>query len=181
MKKKETSILVVVDMQNDFTTGPLGNKECFEAIEKVKEVIENGNYDKIIFTMDTHTEEYLSTQEGRRLPVKHCIRGTYGHRVVDSLVEAAANKTKNVSFVEKPTFGSFELAKLIEYSGMGENAVIDFVGVCTGICVISNVLITKAKVPEATVRVIEEACACVTPESHKTAIEAMKLCQVDIV
>ena len=159
-------ILVVVDMQNDFTTGPLGNAECAAVIPKVAEVIKTGVYDRIIFTQDTHQSNYLDTQEGKRLPVVHCIEGTAGWEIAPVIC--------------KPAFGSVQLGECLkQYCGDAE-AQIDFCGVCTGICVISNVMIAKAFVPEARVCVIEKACACVTPESHRTAIEAMKTCQVDI-
>lgn len=182
---RKKNVLVVVDMQNDFTTGVLGNAECVSAIEKVRDVIANGDYDEIIFTMDTHQDGYLDTQEGRRLPVAHCIEGTEGHKIVQSLVDEATHLPCDTTFIMKPTFGSFELADhlkdLFYYPSMQREATIDFVGVCTGICVISNVMITKAALPEATVRVIEDACACVTPESHNTAINAMRTCQVDVI
>ena len=178
-------ILVVVDMQKDFTTGALGNNECVAVIDKVKKVIKDGNYDKIIFTMDTHTKDYLNTQEGKFLPVEHCIKGTVGHEIVDKLVDTANMTNAEISYVEKPVFGSFKLADIIAetipYPSMQKEAIVDFVGVCTGICVISNFMIVKARVPETQIRIIENACACVTPESHNRAIEAMKLCQAVIV
>lgn len=172
-------VLVVVDMQNDFLTGALGNKECEATIPEVVKAIESG-YDKIFVTQDTHHENYMSTQEGRKLPVVHCIENTEGWEINPVVVEAL-NKNE-ATYICKPTFGSVTLGEYVhELSTEDEELTIDFVGVCTGICVISNAMIAKAEAPEATIRVIEKACACVTPESHKTAIEAMKLCQIEII
>lgn len=181
MKKK---ILVVVDMQNDFITGPLGNEECVKVVDPVADLIENGGYDEIITTLDTHYEDYLSTQEGKKLPVKHCVKGTSGHELHDRIL--CALRGKNSRKVQKCSFGSTRLPDAIrdciDIDGLHhDSAQIDFCGVCTGICVISNVLMTKAYFPEEQIRVIEHACACVTPESHKIAIEAMKMCQIDII
>lgn len=173
-------ILVVIDMQNDFTTGPLGNDACAKAVDAVADVIKEGSYDRIIFTQDTHQSDYLHTQEGQRLPVAHCIEGTEGWQIVPEILQAAEGcQTETIC---KPSFGSIWLGeRLKQYcEAQNEETEIHFCGVCTGICVISNVLITKACVPEVRVCVIEHACACVTPESHNTAISAMKTCQVDI-
>lgn len=174
-------ILVVVDMQNDFTTGPLGNKECEAVIPEVVAIVQHGNYDRIIFTKDTHQENYLQTQEGKKLPVLHCVEGTKGWEIVPEVKNAADGKRTEV--ICKPAFGSISLGeRLLIYSKESKEPLeVDFCGVCTGICVISNVMIAKAFVPEAHVCVIEKACACVTPQSHQTAIEAMKTCQVDII
>lgn len=174
-------ILVVVDMQNDFIDGPLGNDECKAVVDNVVNVIESNQYDKVYVTYDTHMDNYLTTQEGINLPVKHCIKGTAGHQYNEKVMNALIDKYEdNFEKIEKLTFGSDVLGQNIKYYIKGDEAEIDFIGVCTGICVISNVLVTKAFNPEARVSVIENACACVTPESHKTAIEAMKLCQVNI-
>ncbi len=182
MKKK---ILVVVDMQNDFTTGCLGNAECIAAIDGVKEVLTSEEYDEYIFTLDTHGENYMDTMEGTKLPVPHCIKGTEGHAVVEGLIDLAKEKSDKVTCFEKITFGSTGLAeyfaKNVAVEEYGKNVQIDFVGVCTGICVISNVMLTKAVCPEATIRVIAKGCACVTPDSHKTALDAMAMCHIDIV
>mgnify|MGYP001144937699 FL=1 len=169
-------VLTVVDMQNDFITGTLGNKECQAVVGNVVNVINTGNYDKIIATRDTHFEGYLNTQEGKKLPVEHCIINTEGWEIQKD-VEAALEAYK-----DKITFGSTELSEIIKELGTeNEELTVDFVGVCTGICIISNAIISKAFAPGADIRVIESACACVTPDSHKNAIEAMKLCQIDII
>ena len=182
MKKK---ILVVVDMQNDFTTGCLGNAECIAAIDGVKEVLASEVYDEYIFTLDTHGENYMDTMEGSKLPVSHCIKGTEGHAVVEGLIDLAKEKSDKVTCFEKITFGSTGLAEYFAKNVAGDNygkdVQIDFVGVCTGICGISNVMLTKAVCPEATIRVIAKACACVTPDSHKTALDAMAMCHIEIV
>ena len=175
-------ILVVVDMQNDFITGALGNAECQASVQKVVDVIKNNKYDNIFLTRDTHHDNYMETQEGKNLPVPHCIENTAGWEIVDAVSEAVAVcRDADVKIINKPTFGSVELGAILREIYVKENAIIDFCGVCTGICVISNVMIAKANCPEAEIRVFQNACACITPESHRTAIEAMRLCQVSIV
>ena len=176
-------ILVVVDMQNDFLTGCLGNDGCRAAVPQVIDVISSGGYDHVYVTMDTHGEDYLSTQEGSKLPVVHCVSGTDGWKVnsdVMAAVEANYDKA-DITTVTKGSFGSIELGNMIKQYCGSEDAEVDFVGVCTGICVISNVMILKAYMPEAKICVIERACACVTKESHDTAISAMRTAQVDII
>lgn len=175
-------ILVVVDMQNDFITGALGNAECQESVQKVVDVIKNNKYDYIFLTRDTHYDNYMETQEGKNLPVPHCIENTKGWEIVDAVNEAVAFcKESEVRIINKPSFGSVELGATLHEIYEKEGAIIDFCGVCTGICVISNVMIVKANCPEAEIRVFEDACACVTPESHRTALEAMKLCQIAVI
>lgn len=186
-------ILVIVDMQNDFITGPLGNADCQAVVNNIIEIVNNEKYTDIILTRDTHQENYLDTREGKNLPVIHCIEGTEGFEIDSDIMSAVENKYKTSEIrnylnqkenmpiiINKPSFGSMELARLLSENVNAED-IIDFVGVCTGICVISNVLLAKAAVSETKVRVIENACACVTKESHRTAIEAMKMCQVEIV
>lgn len=182
-------ILVVVDMQYDFTVGRLGNKECRSVIDKVVDVINNRDYEYIILTKDTHQSNYLDTQEGRKLPVIHCVENTPGWMIHEDVYKAVQSRLnpENTVTLNKSSFGSIELIDVLNKiiskidTDNNERTEIEFVGVCTGICVISNVLITKAAFPEHKVSVIEEACACVTPETHKTAIEAMRTCQVDII
>lgn len=175
-------ILVVVDMQNDFITGALGNAECQASVQKVVDVIKNNKYDNIFLTRDTHHDNYMETQEGKNLPVPHCIENTAGWEIVDAVSEAVAVcRDADVKIINKPTFGSVELGAILREIYDKEDAKIDFCGVCTGICVISNVMIAKANCPEAEIRVFQDACACITPESHRTAIEAMRLCQVTII
>lgn len=178
-------VLVIVDMQNDFIEGALGNDDCRACVKEVVKAVEQGTYTDIILTRDTHFENYLDTQEGKRLPVKHCIKDTEGWQI-NSEVMAAVNKFyekighKNVVIIDKLTFGSLELADILK-NMVEEGDVIDFCGVCTAICVISNISIAKAAVPEVTVRLIENATACVTKESKQAAIATAKMIQTDII
>lgn len=173
-------ILIVVDMQNDFTTGVLGNAECVAAIEPVKRLISEGIYDRIYVTLDTHQKDYLNTQEGRKLPVEHCIEGTAGWEITP-VVQKELDKVEKVVYIKKPTFGSMELASAVSNDfAEDEELRVDMCGVCTGICVISNAMLIKAARPEADIHIFANACACVTPESHKTALAAMSMCQMSI-
>lgn len=178
------NILVIVDAQNDFLTGCLGNKECEAVIPEIVSLIKNNYYNDIYVTLDTHTENYLHTQEGKRLPVEHCIKGSYGWELNSEIKKALVEEYEDnvLHFIEKPVFGSLSLGNELKskYEN-NEDITITFCGVCTGICVISNVIIAKAALPEAKIQIIEKACACVTPDTNKTAIEAMKLCHVDII
>lgn len=176
-------VLVVIDMQNDFLTGVLGNKECEATIPQVVDVIKNGKYDQIFLTRDTHQDNYMNTQEGKKLPVPHCIENTDGWQINDDVFAAVKEVADGkYTIVDKPTFGSALLAdKLKEVCDNTYETEIDFVGVCTGICVISNAMLAKANLYEAKITVIEKGCACVTPDTHATAIAAMKTCQIDVV
>ena len=167
-------ILVVVDMQNDFINGALGTKEAIAIVPNVVDKIKNFDGEKIIFTRDTHEENYMETQEGKNLPVPHCIRGTNGWELNP---EIDALRIEEV--IDKPSFGSMELASYLKRQNNIES--IEFVGLCTDICVISNVMITKAALPEVPLVVDASCCAGVTPESHKNALEAMKICQVKVI
>ena len=165
-------LLIVVDMQNDFITGALGTQEAQAILPDVAELVK-GWAGPVAFTRDTHGPEYLSTQEGRSLPVPHCLRGTEGWQIADALRPYAAN----APVFDKPAFGSLALADWC----LGQEADrITLCGVCTGICVISNALLIKAALPETPVRVLAHCCACVTPQSHQTALDTMRLCQVEI-
>lgn len=175
-------VLIVVDMQNDFIDGSLGTKEAQAIVPKVVEKIK-GFDGKIIYTRDTHEENYLETEEGKNLPVLHCIRGTSGWELHP---EIAAMHPENI--VNKPTFGSIDLAyKLKEYmmdqAVLNENLIesVTLVGLCTDICVLSNAMLLKAFVPEIPITVDASCCAGVTPESHRNALEAMKMCQIKVV
>lgn len=162
--------------------------------KKIVAAAERGEYYKVIITKDTHTVDYLDTQEGKRLPVLHGQEGTEGYKIHPDIVKAVQEHyaPENVITVKKPTFGSPEFGKLLktiweEVTAAGEAAEgeypmeVDFTGFCTGICVLSNVVMAKAFVPEARVCVIENACACVTPQTHQTAIAAMGPIQVDVI
>jgi nicotinamidase-related amidase len=172
------NFLVVVDMQNDFTYGALHNEEAIAIIPGVEEKIRafDGN---VIFTYDTHQENYMETQEGKNLPVPHCIEGTDGWQLVEPLEKLRKNG-KCVTF-KKNTFGSTALAAyLAEENAKKPIDEITFIGICTDICVISNVLLTKAHLPEVKLSVDASCCAGVTPQSHRTALDAMKACQVNV-
>ena len=168
--------LVVVDMQKDFVDGALGTKEAVAIVPKVREKIQQFN-GTVLFTRDTHGPNYLQTQEGRNLPVEHCIKDTDGWQI--RLELDALRKTEPIDTV---TFGSAELGfKLAEMNAEEPVGSITLIGLCTDICVISNAMIVKAFLPEVPVRVDASCCAGVTPESHENALAAMKCCQIEIV
>lgn len=161
--------LIVVDMQRDFINGSLGTKEAEAIVDRVKSKIEacRKNGDEVIFTRDTHQENYLETNEGRHLPVIHCVKGTPGWEIDPRL------DTSGSMIIDKPTFA---------YNGWAEYGFqdVELVGLCTDICVISNALMIKALYPEIRVSVDANCCAGVTPESHAAALLVMKMCQVDV-
>ena len=169
--------LVVVDMQNDFIDGSLGTKEAVTIVPAVVEKIKGFDGD-IFVTLDTHAENYMQTAEGKKLPVVHCVKGSHGWELNKS-VEAAL-KGKNVTRVEKPTFGSVELPKLIEKAASDEDFSIEIIGLCTDICVVSNALMLKAYFYEKDISVDANCCAGVTPETHRAALDTMRCCQVGI-
>ncbi len=166
-------LLVVVDMQRDFIDGSLGTREAVAIVPKVKRKIEEYLADgqEVVFTMDTHFEDYLDTQEGRNLPVKHCIKGTNGWRLCEELEGFEGRR------FEKGAFGSVECGS---YAALGGYDRVELAGLCTDICVISNAMVIKAMAPELPVMVDAECCAGVTPKSHRNALEAMKMCQVEV-
>ncbi len=163
--------LIVVDMQKDFVDGSLGTKEAVAIVPKVQEKINEFKDGKIIFTRDTHFANYLSTNEGKHLPVEHCIKGSDGWQIYEGL------NTDNAEIIDKLSFGYTDWAKHIEKS---DDLYIELIGLCTDICVVSNALILKALFPEATVAVDTSACAGVTPDTHNAAITTMKMCQIEI-
>lgn len=168
--------LVVVDMQKDFVTGSLGTKEAEAVVSRVTEKVKN--FDGIVvFTQDTHFEDYLETQEGRMLPVKHCIKATDGWRLIPQLESLAEEKQCRI--FEKNTFGSVELADFLRQR-YAENELesVELIGLCTDICVVSNALLIKAYMPELTVKVDAGCCAGVTPDKHDAAIQVMESCQI---
>ncbi len=175
----ERKFLIVVDMQNDFVDGALGTPEAQAivpaAAQRIRTAREEGY--TVIVTLDTHEENYLETQEGRKLPVRHCIRFSEGWRLNPAIREAAEGALE----VEKPTFGSVRLPKIIrqETEG-GDPLTIELLGLCTDICVVSNALMLKANFPEARIGVRKDCCAGVTVEKHLAALETMASCQIEI-
>ena len=199
--------LIVVDMQKDFIDGSLGTEEAQGIVEKVKEKILSYPKDRVYATMDTHGEDYLSTQEGKRLPVPHCIKGTEGwglHPMLKDLILPD-------HFFEKGSFGSLSLAEfmrtlftkqVIEEATMAKNTgnikdtvdinrgdaeigaysdfTIELVGLCTDICVVSTALILKAFLPEIPISVDSSCCAGVTKEKHLAALETLRSCQIEV-
>lgn len=169
-------LLAVIDMQNDFVTGSLKNDEAVKIIPAIVNKL-NGvdeNETVVVFTKDTHTPDYLNTQEGRNLPFVHCVKGTDGWNIIPEL--KAYEKDKRI--FEKPGFGSEELA---DYARDAQFSEIELIGVCTDICVISNAMLLKAALPEAEITVDSACCAGVTVESHNNALNAMKMCQIKII
>lgn len=173
------SILIVIDMQKDFINGALGTEEAVKILPKVLEKIKR-HRGEVIYTRDTHEDRYLETQEGKKLPVIHCLKGTEGWKLADE-IEELATESQSLIF-DKPTFGSMEMAKYIEKLYREEKIeTVELVGLCTDICVISNGLLLKAAVPELKVIVDSNCCAGVTPESHKNALKAMNMCHIEII
>lgn len=173
--KNARKVLIVIDMQNDFITGPLGTEEARAIVPKVREKIESFE-GTVLFTKDTHGMDYLETQEGRLLPVPHCIKGTEGWELEPSL-EALREHTA----IEKGSFGSMGLAEVLRsYQSHWGLESVELVGLCTDICVISNAMVIKAALPELPVAVDASCCAGATPEGHRRALEAMAACQVEI-
>ena len=168
-------ILCVIDMQNDFIDGALGTPEAVKIVDNVREKIEKyrKNGDTVIFTRDTHYENYMDTAEGKNLPVPHCIKGTDGWQISAKL-EVGDSKV-----IDKPTFGSTELGEYV--AGLKNVESIELIGLCTDICVISNALLLKANFPETPISADSSCCAGVTPESHSNALSAMKMCQIEII
>lgn len=159
--------LIVIDMQNDFVDGALGTKDAVAIVENVRRKIEQykARGDEIIFTRDTHGENYPETNEGRNLPVVHCVRGTHGWQLVEGLYVDGAK------IIDKPSFG---------YTGWGSFNFesVELIGLCTDICVVSNALILKAEFPEIEISVDPSCCAGVTPETHEAALATMRCCQI---
>lgn len=167
-------LLVVIDMQKDFVNGTLGSKEAQaivpHVIDKIKAYEAAGQ--EVVYTLDTHFQDYMDTMEGKKLPVIHCVKGTPGWELTEELKHFQGKR------FEKGTFGSRELA---DYVVSGAYDSVELIGLCTDICVISNALLIKAGVPDTPIQVDALCCAGVTPESHENALKAMKMCHIDIV
>lgn len=180
-------VLVVVDMQNDFITGPLGTPEAQAIVPKVCGLIAQ-DYDEIYYTMDTHDTDYLNTHEGQRLQIEHCIKNTKGWYIEPHIWAKLEKQMDNldcwVKGVEKNTFASNSLSNHLAFEKGCERKDIeriDFCGVCTDICVISNALRLRSSLPETDIRVIADACAGTTPEMHQKALDVMRSCHIEVV
>ena len=169
-------VLIVIDMQNDFIDAALGTKEAAAIVDAVKDKIRSYPSENIIATMDTHFDNYMQTQEGKYLPVPHCIKGTDGWKIRPEIAELL----KDAKIYEKPTFGSTALAADLKALSEREELELELVGLCTDICVVSNALLLKASMPEVKISVDAACCAGVTPEKHLAALETMRSCQIQI-
>ena len=169
-------ILIVIDMQNDFIDAALGTKEAVAIVDAVKKKIWTYPARDIIATMDTHGENYMETQEGKYLPVPHCIKGTKGWEIRPDIAELL----KGAKIYEKPTFGSTALAVDLKALSEQEEIELELIGLCTDICVVSNALLLKAAMPEVKISVDPTCCAGVTPEKHLAALETMRSCQIQV-
>ncbi len=171
--------LIVIDMQNDFVSGNLGSEAAADILPKVEERVESFD-GEVLFTKDTHDADYLNTQEGKKLPVAHCIRGSEGWMLAGKLEELA--EKSGAAICEKETFGSLQLGeRLMEENRIEPIDSIELMGVCTDICVISNAMILKACLPETEIIVNASCCAGVTAKSHENALDAMRACQITVV
>lgn len=181
-------ILIVVDMQVDFITGPLGNNRAKSIVPGIKDLatkyVNEGGY--VIYTMDTHYENYLETQEGRNLPTPHCLWGTEGWKLYADVVpdlkdiKTNPNSQKRLFSVQKGSFGYRDWEHMLSNNVNEEIDSIEIVGVCTGICVISNALILKSLFKEVPISVNASLCGCINPTTHRNALETMRLCQIEI-
>lgn len=189
MEKKR--ILVVIDCQNDFITGVLRNEEAIKKVPNIVNKIKTGNWDFIFLTKDTHFNDYMNTQEGKKLPVPHCIEDTSGWEIEPSIMRAVKESCPDFAVYEKYTFGLNSIADDLEQEleerdiltgGKDDDAYVEFCGFCTDICVVSNVLILKANWYDfADIAVDSSCCAGVTPEKHEAALETMRSCQIDVI
>lgn len=169
--------LIVVDMQKDFVDGALGSPEAQAIVPNVMDKILSFE-GQIFATLDTHNADYMETAEGKKLPVPHCIKGTPGWMLDDGV--AAALEQKGYTPVEKVTFGSVLLPRLLYQAAGGEPFSAELIGLCTDICVVSNALMVKANFPEMEISVDSSCCAGVTPATHEAALATMRCCQIDV-
>ncbi|MBS5473627.1 MAG: cysteine hydrolase [Subdoligranulum variabile] len=181
---------IVVDVQKDFITGALANPQAQANVTRLAETVKAharaGHW--LFLTRDTHPDNYLATREGRHLPVEHCIEGEDGWNFAPELENALDGTAPEVChIVNKPTFGSYMLPSEILDELMAHNKAVDDIekiviyGYCTDICVISNAMVMRAAFPETEIEILSDCCAGVTPQSHQTALDAMRACQFTIV
>lgn len=167
--------LVVIDTQNDFIAGPLGSEAAVNAVKHIVDEIKKFDGD-IYATIDTHDPDYLSTQEGKNLPVEHCIKMTEGWLIHKDILTALGSK--KYRSIQKDTFGSMKLASLLKDKKYDD---ITLVGICTDVCVISNALILKSNLPNAKIRVISRCCAGTDADAHRAALKVMKNCHIEVI
>ena len=167
--------LIVIDMQNDFINGSLGTREAQAIVPNVAKLIQSSDYAAIFFTRDTHSKDYLDTQEGKNLPIEHCIRDTNGWKIHDDIAVASIESDMAGVIIDKPTF---DIADELAEDNYDE---VDLVGLCTDICVITNALILKTQFPEMKINIIENATAGTTPEAKQAALTVAKSCQINII
>lgn len=188
-ENKPKKYLVIVDMQNDFIDGALGTKEAQSVVGKIIQKLKTcGNeYEKIIVTKDTHGADYHQTLEGKKLPITHCQIFEHGWKINDQIVIALSEVNRyddpdnlKVRTITKYTFGTSEIIYALRYEKLNPEDTIEFVGVCTDICVISNALLCRAAFPNNLIYVDSECCAGSTPKAHEAALTVMKSCQIDI-
>ena len=179
-------VLVVIDMQNDFIDGALGTKEAEAIVPGVVERIRNSKNELILFTYDTHQEDYLDTPEGQKLPVIHCVEGTDGWQLGAGILAAWQDNGQTIRMEKpeahmyrKPVFGSVALMQYL-VGREEEITEIELIGVCTDICVVSNALMIKNSLPNVKISVDATLCAGVTPESHLAALQVLEMCQVEV-
>ena len=180
-------VLIIVDMQKDFIDGALGTPEAAAIVDNVAKRVANSDGELIIFTKDTHGEDYLNTPEGKKLPVPHCIQGTAGWQINPAIIDAWRGNGSTLKLPElpdntftKPVFGSVDLVNFLK-AREGEITEIEILGLCTDICVISNAIMIKNAMPNVPISVNATCCAGVTPQSHAQAINVMRMCQIDII
>ncbi|MCL2574774.1 MAG: cysteine hydrolase [Defluviitaleaceae bacterium] len=180
-------ILIVVDMQKDFIDGALGTPEAVAIVDNVASRIKSGENELVLFTQDTHGDDYLTTPEGKKLPVVHCIEGTEGWEINPAIMVAWKNHPDTIIAPElkgntftKPVFGSVELVEFLK-SKQNEIESIEILGICTDICVVSNAIMIKNTLPHIPIAVNAACCAGVTPQSHQAALDVMKMCQIDTI
>jgi len=172
-------ILVVVDMQNDFIDGSLGTAEAVAAVPGVCEKIRAFDGDGIFVTYDTHNENYPDTLEGKKLPIAHCIEGTSGHELNPGIKSALSGRY--YTEIRKTTFGTFAIVEALKAQYPEEEFEFEVVGLCTDVCVVTNVLILRSGYPNARITVDAACCAGITPKTHEAALATMECCQIDIV
>jgi len=173
-------------MQKDFISGALGTTEAVSIVDSIVNRIENSTNELILFTQDTHQEDYLNTAEGKKLPIPHCIEGTEGWQIDETILDAWRNNNNTIRIsalsentFTKPVFGSIDLVTFLNARST-EISEIELLGVCTDICVISNAIMIKNTMPDIKISVNANCCAGVTPKSHMEALNIMQMCQIDV-